>query len=83
MTGSPSLRRRAFGIIFLSNTPRAKLFDVMLIVAILLCVLVVVFESVEGVQSRYSNLLYALEWGFTLLFTAEYILRLWSVRRPL
>ena len=40
-------------------------------------------QSVREVREQYGNLLYALEWLFTILFTVEYFLRLLSVRRPL
>jgi voltage-gated potassium channel len=40
-------------------------------------------DSVAGIRARYGPLLQALEWGFTVLFTVEYLLRLWIVRKPL
>jgi voltage-gated potassium channel len=46
-------------------------------------VMVVVLESVGSVRARVGPTLRALEWGFTILFTIEYLLRLYSVRRPL
>ena len=49
---------------------------------ILLSVLTVMLESVSSVRAQYGLELRAIEWLFTLLFTAEYILRLYSVRRP-
>ena len=39
-------------------------------------------ESIESIGSRYHYQLVAIEWAFTLLFTAEYLLRLWCVREP-
>jgi voltage-gated potassium channel len=46
-------------------------------------VVVVLLESVASVRARVGPTLRALEWGFTVLFTIEYILRLFSVGRPL
>ncbi len=43
----------------------------------------VLLESVAAVRARAGPTLRALEWGFTILFTVEYLLRLASVRRPL
>jgi len=37
-------------------------------------------ESVESIRQQHAALLYLLEWGFTLLFTLEYALRIWVVR---
>ena len=61
----------------------ARNFDVLLIVAILASVVVVILDSEAGLQARWSDTFYALEWAFTLIFTAEYVLRLMLVRRPL
>jgi voltage-gated potassium channel len=48
-----------------------------------LSVAVVVLESVGSIRIKYGDLLYLIEWFFTLLFTFEYILRLFAVRKPL
>lgn len=69
-------------VIFGSETLKGKLFDSVLSVCILLSVLVVMIESVDAIQKRYSQVLYITEWIFTGLFTIEYVLRLISVRRP-
>lgn len=42
-----------------------------------------IIDSVPTVQAPYGHHLNKIEWGFTLLFTAEYIARLCCVRRPL
>ncbi len=81
----PGLRpwqRRLHDVIFEAETPTGKLFDVALLVAIAASVLAVILESVSSIADRYGTLLYAIEWGFTLLFTAEYALRLLCVARP-
>jgi voltage-gated potassium channel len=70
-------------IIFGAESPQGKAFDVILIVAILLSVLAVMLESVPVVSEHFGHQLYILEWGFTIAFTIEYVLRLSSVRYPL
>jgi voltage-gated potassium channel len=75
-------RLRLYIVIFESDTPAGKAFDVGLIIAILASVLAVMLESVESVGSRYGATLYAAEWVFTILFTIEYVLRLICVGRP-
>jgi voltage-gated potassium channel len=82
--GTPmsSLRRRVYTIIFEADTRAGRLFDLLLIVAILASVLVVILDSVQANADRYGDVFDVLEWGFTLLFTAEYLLRLACVRRP-
>lgn len=70
-------------IIFGYNTPGGRAFDVILLIAIVLSVLVVFLESVSSIESRFRAVFYALEWGFTILFTIEYIIRLWVSRKPI
>lgn len=53
------------------------------VIVILLSVAVVLLESVPALRREYSEALRRAEWGFTLLFTAEYVLRLSCTRRPL
>jgi len=75
-------RKILFEIIFEADTPAGKGFDLALIFVILLSVLTVMLDSVSSIRARHGALLYALEWGFTLVFTVEYILRLLCVGRP-
>jgi len=75
-------RARGHEIIYESDTPAGKLFDVLLILVILASILVVMLESVDVVETRFGPELRVAEWAFTLLFTAEYVLRLVCVGRP-
>ena len=75
-------RRRLHEIIFEADTPAGKAFDVGLLVAIGLSVLVVMLESVTEIRDLHSTKLITSEWIFTILFTIEYILRLSCVRKP-
>ena len=75
-----SLRARLNTVIFGYRTPAGRLFDVVLIVAILLSVVAVLLDSVVALHDRYLEIFRAVEWGFTLLFTVEYLLRLYSAR---
>ncbi len=76
-------RHRAYAIIFGHDTRAGRFFDVLLIIAILASVLVIMLESVASVRAEYRGALRAAEWFFTLLFTVEYVTRLWCVGRPL
>jgi voltage-gated potassium channel len=78
----PAWKRELYTIIFESDTPAGKAFDVTLLIAIGLSVTVVMLESVKPIQAQYGTLLRVLEWVFTILFTIEYIARLLAVRRP-
>jgi voltage-gated potassium channel len=67
-------------VIFGAETPAGKAFDVILIWLIMISVLVVMLESVSAVRMEYGPLLRTAEWVFTIAFTFEYFLRLWSAR---
>lgn len=80
---TPPWKRRLHQVIFESDTRAGKTFDLLLLLAIVLSVMVVVLDSVASLRDRYGGLLEGIEWAFTILFTLEYLLRLLSVRRPL
>lgn len=69
-------------IIFESDTPAGRAFDIFLIGSILLSVLAVMADSVGSINERWAAQLHLVEWGFTALFTVEYLLRLLAVQRP-
>lgn len=73
---------RLYEVIFGHHTRAGRTFDVLLIVAIALSVLTVMLESVAAIGGQHATLLHGIEWFFTLLFTAEYGLRLTVVDRP-
>ena len=78
----PAWKRSLYTVIFESDTPAGKAFDVGLLIAIGLSVTVVMLESVKSINAQYGTLLHAVEWVFTILFTIEYIARLLCVQRP-
>ncbi len=75
-------RLSLYTIIFEADTRAGRAFDVALLWAILASLTVVVMDSVASIHARHASVLTVLEWSFTLLFTAEYIARLISVRHP-
>lgn len=77
------LRARVWRVVFLADTPAGRAFDFVLLWAILASVMVVMLDSVEPLRAEWGSWFIALEWGFTVLFTIEYALRLWCSRRPL
>jgi voltage-gated potassium channel len=83
--GKPAsgLRRRLYTIIFESDTPAGFRFDMVLIAAILLSIVVVILDSVQSINAQHGRVMDVLEWLFTLLFTVEYLSRLYCVQRPI
>ncbi|MDW5443487.1 ion transporter [Polaromonas sp. SM01] len=75
-------RLHLYTIIFEADTRAGRLFDLSLIGLILLSIAVVMADSVQSLHLAYGRVFTVLEWMFTLLFTAEYVVRLLCVRRP-
>ncbi len=77
-TDAHDLRLRLRRIIFEADTPAGKAFDVVLLVLISGSVLLVMWETVPGVRVQHRQLIVTLEWIITVLFTLEYLARLWT-----
>lgn len=76
---APTWKKKLYEIIFESNTPKGKAFDVVLIVYIICSSLVVMLDSVEGIRLVFGTVFDALEWFFVISFALEYFLRLLCV----
>ena len=75
-----SWKEPIYNIIFEADTPAGKYFDMFLILAIVASVLVVMLDSVQSLSTTYHRTFYYMEWGFTILFTIEYLLRIACVQ---
>ncbi len=75
-------RARLHRVIWESDTPAGRLFDKVVVAAILVSVGIVMLDSVQGWQTRFRTFFLASEWFFTILFTLEYLARLFTVDRP-
>lgn len=70
-------------IIFEADDRVSKAFDISIIVLILISILAVMLESVKVLQDNFGTFFKILEWIITIVFTIEYAVRVWIVRRPL
>ena len=70
------LKRKLYVIIFESDTPAGKLFDVILIACILVSVLLVIIESLKGLPTYLTTPFVIMEFLFTGFFTFEYLTRI-------
>ena len=75
-------RTKLHEIIYEADTPAGKLFDVILLIAILASIVLVMLESINHFDQKYHKFLDISEWVITLLFSVEYIARIICVRRP-
>ena len=78
-----AFRQRIYTIIFESDTRAGKTFDLALIFLIILSVILVMLDSVPQIHDRWGGWLLGGELFITVVFTAEYLLRLYSARNPM
>jgi len=77
------LRNRIFVIIFGTETRLGRTFDIVLLWMIILSVSAVVLESVPSIRAAHHDVFVSTEWFFTIVFSLEYLLRIYSSPRPL
>ncbi len=80
---SSTARQKLHSIIFESNTRAGKAFDIALLVAIIVSILIVMLDSIDSLHLKYGRIFWVLEWFFTALFTLEYILRILTLEKPI
>lgn len=78
-----TLRQRLNTIIFGTSTPAGRRFDLLLMWLIATSVVAVMLESVTSISQQLANALGTAEWCFTILFTIEYLARVYCSPRPL
>ncbi len=84
MTSQKQNRRaRLYEIIFEADTPMGKLFDVVLLWTIVVSIALVMLESIQSIGEQYSTILNIGEWTITFLFTIEYFLRIYVLKKPI
>ena len=82
-TSFEKFKAKTFEIIYATNTFGGRLFDLILLGVILLSVLLTMLETVKEFEIKYHDERLILEWGITLFFTIEYMLRIISIKKPL
>lgn len=75
------IRNKLKIVIFGTDTRAGKLFDVFLLWAILFSIVLIMLETVPALNTKYHDLFKILEWIITILFTIEYFLRIWVVKK--
>ncbi|WP_448823099.1 ion transporter [Capnocytophaga sp.] len=75
-------KRKAYIIIYGTNTPLGKLFDLVLLALIVISVIMVMLETVQGVNEHLHGVLVFMEWVITIFFSMEYALRIITNKKP-
>ena len=78
-----TIRQSIYRLIFKTDTRAARGFDLTLVFVILVSVVSVILESIPAFSARYGNILHQTEWVITVIFTIEYLARIWSHPKPL
>ena len=76
------IKKKLYKIIFGTDTRLGRLFDIILLWAILLSITIVIFESLKSLRTEYTTFFVYSEWVFTILFTIEYFTRIWISPKP-
>lgn len=80
---SEQFKEKLHEIIFETDTKAGKLFDLILFIIILVSLLTIILESIPSFGARHKTILHILEWFYTIVFTIEYFLRVYCVKKPL
>jgi len=81
-TRQKTIRQKLYEIIYEADTPAGKWFDIGLLLLILFSIIVVILESVESYNLQYGHFFDTAEWTVTIIFTIEYLLRIWTIKKP-
>ncbi len=73
---------KLYSIIFEADTREGRLFDIILIIAISLSILISFVETIPSLATTFQLVLEILEFVLTFFFTVEYIARLYCSPRP-
>jgi len=76
------LQKKLNDIIFGTESPAGKRFDVVLIYLILVSVLALIIDSISWLPDSWRIYLQVLEWAFTVMFTVEYVVRIYVSIKP-
>ena len=82
MNNLKELKSTLYDIIHNTDSRWGKIFDVTLVIFIILSVIYVCLESVDSIDKKYHHLMVFAEWLITIVFTLEYLLRIYTLKKP-
>ena len=77
------LKRKIHEVIFEADTFYGKLYDILLLITICISIAVVMLESIPSFYKEHNTLLKSIEWVVVILFTIEYVLRIFCIDKPI
>lgn len=75
-----ALKKYVYGVMFEAKTLEGILFDILIFILIALSVGIVMILSVGGIPVFWSRILFTMEMVITIIFTIEYLLRVWTTK---
>lgn len=75
-------KKDLYKIVFESDTKAGRQFDVFLLWSILFSILVTILDSIPSFNQNFRLGFNIIEWFFTILFTVEYLLRIYISPKP-
>lgn len=78
-----SIKQKIHTVIFGTDTPAGKLFDIALLIAIVINILLMMIETVRSISEVYGTWFVWLDRFFLILFSVEFLLRLYSSPKPI
>jgi voltage-gated potassium channel len=75
-------KEQLYHILFEADSPSGRIFDIVLMVAISLSILISFIETIPSLAHTFQLLLEILEYLLTFFFTVEYIARIYCSPRP-
>jgi voltage-gated potassium channel len=75
-----TLRKWAYNLLepAVSGNKAAKAIEVLLISLIFANIVAIILESVQSIEAEYGDFFHALEFFSVIVFTVEYVLRIWT-----
>lgn len=78
-----TFREHLHQLIWNKKHPGNKILEVFILFAVLVSMMGFILESVKDIQKNFAIGFRVIDWTITLIFTVEYILRIWSSSKPL
>lgn len=82
MKKNQDIKAKLYQIVFEAETPAGKLFDILIMAAIIISIVITIIESLPSVHGNYKMMLNIAEYALTFFFSIEYLLRLYCAPRP-
>lgn len=76
-------KKQMYNIMFETSTPQGKRFDLYLLVLILFSLIILMIESLPNLSRTTYLIFYVCEWILSIIFVAEYLLRIYVSPKPI